>query len=182
MAWPSTCGIKDYIIGKRGVDDKLLLATRHSYAFVNHGTLPVCAWMQTKVTNEMSFAWINRKCKRVVGSAFHLDAWLIVNLGMKFGDHNINLVERLWIPKGRLKDHELGSRGDLWRKCGWGKNSNTIYFIFVHAHFTLDMYLSIRNHLRSLVFLYLFESLFELDYAYKPPYAQNIQRVSTKIV
>ena len=44
------------------------------------------------------------------------------------------------------------------------------------------MYLNIRNHLRSLVFLNLFESLFELDYAYKPPYAQYIQQLSTQIV
>jgi hypothetical protein len=84
------------------------------------------------------------------------------------------------------REIERSQIGELWWlvKEMWvgKKNNNTIYFIFVHVHFTLDMYLNSRNHLRSLVFLYLFESLFELDYSYKPPYAQNIQQISTQIV
>jgi hypothetical protein len=59
-----------------------------------------------KVTDETVIC-INKKAQE--------NCWKcsIVNLGMKFGEHNINLVERLRIPEGRLKYHELGSRGDL---------------------------------------------------------------------
>lgn len=68
---------------------------------------------KVKVTNELSFAYTKKNARELLQVFFHMDARSIVNLGMQSREHNINLVERLWIPKRRLKDHKLGSIGDL---------------------------------------------------------------------